>query len=228
MNAPNSHCHCCGSKYEIETWPRTCTSCGNIHYANPQPIGVLLQTVTDGTRTGILTPVRGIEPQRGHIALVGGFQELRDQGSEDCALREMLEETGMSVHQGAALRPLCTRATGPILPGRRQNLVFTVNEKALPVEIFDGFEANEETLRIEFSWEPQRLAFPSHTYALARYFEVYHGQAVQHYLDQPAVGDIAQNGLEVTNVPYMQPLLDCSKAWVVETGAGPSLWRAEK
>lgn len=225
-NALHSHCHCCGTRYASPDWPRTCGSCGHTAYANPLPIGVLLQTVTDGDRTGILTPTRGIQPQRGYMALVGGHQEIPDEGSEGAALREMFEEIGMNLEADARLNPLCTRSTGPLMPGMRQNLVFIVNENPVHISAFDGFEPNEETLEIHVSWAPQRLAFPSHTYALAQYFETYHGLREERYLIQPRIGALADNGETITNVIYHQPLLDCSSVWMVETEIGTSTWRA--
>lgn len=223
-----SFCHCCGTGLGNGEFPRICSGCGHMQFHNPIPIGVLIQPVTDGTRTGVLTPIRGINPQRGRPALTGGFQEATDHGSEYAGAREIDEEVGANVGlprpNPDTLELLVSRAGGPFTPpGLRQNLVFSVNPNVLHTSVFDRFVPDEETLELHYSWEPEILAFNSHTYAMAKYFERYHGiKAPAHFLDQPRTGDIVLNGnggLEVYDVPYQQPRLG-QGVWMVKIEQG--------
>ena len=49
----------------------------------------------DGTRLKVLLVERGIEPFKGSWALPGGFLRM-DESAEECALRELQEETGLA------------------------------------------------------------------------------------------------------------------------------------
>jgi len=226
-NEPQSHCHQCGTRYvrqqEENEWPKVCPldagGCGNLQWFNPKPIAVLIQPVIDSNRIGVLTPVRGLNPMRGYPALTGGFQEGHDRSSEDGAARELWEEIRNDRVNEDDIQLLCSRSTGPMIPEQRQNLVFGVARNPVPLSIFDGWEPDEETLSIEISWKPRVLAFPSHTYAMARYFQEYHGvKAPESYIMQPRTGDRIEKGKEtqtVFNVPYLQPSLD-KDIWHVE------------
>ena len=123
---------------------------------------------------------------------------------------------------------LCSRSTGPLIPNRRQNLVFGFSTKPIPLSIFDGWDPDEETLAIDISWAPRVLAFPSHTYAMARYFRRHLGiEAPEAYFVQPQTGDlISHEGTEVPvfDVPYHQRFVD-NGLWEVllEDGGAPLL-----
>lgn len=204
------------SMNEGEEWPKICPEkqadptrgCLNIEFANPQPIGVMLQTVTDGKRIGILTPVRGHAPMAGHPALTGGFQELRDRSMQHAGARETHEEVHLPVVSKSDIVALDTRATGPFIRGRRQILFFGVNLNPVHVSAYDGFVPDHETRAIEFSWQPRLLAFPSHTYMMALYFKLYQGiEAAPHFMHQPETGDILE-GREIFDIPYEQPRFD--------------------
>jgi len=224
---PYSHCHQCGTAYPDARWPRKCTECGDLRWNNPTPIGVLLQTVTDGTRIGILTPVRGHGPQLGCEGLTGGFEEATDDGVDDAAMREYREE----IHRDSDVRRedldiVQSRGSGPMYPpGKRQSLTFSVNPVPVHVDEFRNWVPDAETTAIEFSWEPRVLAFPTHTLALAVYFRKYQGvEAPAHYFDQPITGDIAMHegdAYPVFNVVYEQARLD-DGCWTVQLEAdGP-------
>jgi hypothetical protein len=219
---PYSHCHKCGSPNRRETadreWPKRCTNecCRHLEWHHLNNIGVLLQTVTDGERIGILTPIRGHAPMIGFPAGAGGFQELEDHSSEHAGAREeweeILRQLGLEMPDEEALDLLCSRATGPLIVGRRQNLVFSVNPDPMHVSVFEPFMADAETQAIDFSWGPRTLGFPSHTYALARYFQKYQGMDVpKAHIVQPRTGDVVKTvdgDGAVFETPYAQPMLD--------------------
>ena len=50
----------------------------------------------DGAKLRVLLVERGIEPFKGRWAFPGGFMEM-DETSEQCAIRELEEETGLKV-----------------------------------------------------------------------------------------------------------------------------------
>lgn len=70
---------------------------GNYTYEYPHP-SVTTDCVIfgfDGTRLKVLLVERGIEPFKGRWALPGGFLRM-DESAEECALRELQEETGLA------------------------------------------------------------------------------------------------------------------------------------
>lgn len=227
MNGAHTHCHRCGETYGSEAWPRSCPACGNLQWHNPTPIGVLMQPVvgSDG-RVGVLTPIRGQDPMRGHPALTGGFQEAADMSSEDAGAREFHEEIGLPRPREEDVRIFASRSTGPMVAGRRQNLVFSYSLHPLPLAAFDAFVPDAETLAIEVSWAPRPLAFPSHSWAMARFFVEKLGiQAPPHLLRQPRTGDAVRTAAgtaTVHDVPYAQPMLELG-VWVaiLDEGAPP-------
>lgn len=224
---PHTYCHRCGTAYvrvdpEME-WPRRCPNCANLQFFNPEPIGVMLQQVTDGSRTGIATPIRGHQPMRGHPAITGGFHEGWDHSSQDAGRREIAEEIKLPRTPGDDEAEIIhTQCTGPFIPGRRQLLVFSMSQDIVPISIFDGFQPDAETMAMHYSWNPEVLGFPSHTAALARYFQRYHGiTPPKHFVHQPRTGDpIGSHGAKVFEVPYAQPFLNDGIWCVLAEDAG--------
>jgi len=66
--------------------------CAGPIYENPVPATCTI--VADGEKR-ILLVKRSVEPKKGYWCLPGGFMEL-DETPEQCALRELREETGLS------------------------------------------------------------------------------------------------------------------------------------
>ncbi len=69
-----------------------CSRCGAVLYENPIPATALVIPHPED-RARILLVKRAVEPCKGQYSLPGGFMEI-DETPEECALREMLEETG--------------------------------------------------------------------------------------------------------------------------------------
>ena len=219
MNEAHAHCHRCGTAYGNESWPRKCPGCGSEQYNNPTPIGVLLQTVTDGSRVGILTPIRGHAPMIGHPGGTGGFQEAADRSFRHSGCREYGEEIRLGEPTEDECELLIDRTSGPHRPvGRRQTLVFSVNHTPVHISAYDAFVPDQETTAIDFSWKPRVLAFPTHTLALAIYFQKHQGMnPPSHLIDQPRTDDRLVDGRTVYDVPYDQPLLHAG-IWTVLVG----------
>lgn len=169
MAARDTYCSFCGTKYpEPLRYPRKCPGCGVQVWANPIPVSVVLVPIVKDGRTGLLVVRRGIEPRRGHLALVGGFVEEQESWAEGGA-RELREEAGVPV-DAATLRPFWFTSTEP-RPNRV--LLFSV---APPIEAsaLPPPPPNEETEERGVVFGPGGLeevfAFPLHVEAARRYF----------------------------------------------------------
>jgi ADP-ribose pyrophosphatase YjhB (NUDIX family) len=89
----NTYCSFCGTQFSSEqTYPKLCSNCQNTTYINPLPVAVVLVSVGDK----ILLIRRNIEPQKGKLALPGGFLEVNESWQEGAA-REVKEETGLEI-----------------------------------------------------------------------------------------------------------------------------------
>lgn len=89
-------CSQCGARLErkvIDNKSRlTCPACGFIRYQNPVPAAA----VTIIQEEKILLVKRAVEPKKGLWSLPAGFVEI-DESVEECAVREVKEETNLDV-----------------------------------------------------------------------------------------------------------------------------------
>ena len=85
-------------------WPRVCAACGTIAYRNPLPVAVALLPVFDARGTGLVVITRTIEPQRGGVALPGGFVDLGETWQK-AVVRELKEETGIEARPPRSASP---------------------------------------------------------------------------------------------------------------------------
>jgi ADP-ribose pyrophosphatase YjhB (NUDIX family) len=150
------HCQNCGSKYQSGGFPKRCRNCGITRWLNPLPVAVLLVPVDEG----LLVVRRGIEPQKGKLALPGGFIEAHENW-RSAAARELEEETGISV------APEAIQSFG-VESANNHLLVFGV-APPFNASVIEAFEPNEETLELLVLLEPTELAFGYHT-SMARGF----------------------------------------------------------
>jgi ADP-ribose pyrophosphatase YjhB (NUDIX family) len=159
----DSHCSSCGTEFAPDApWPRHCAACGGITYRNPLPVAVALLPVRTPQGTGLLLVRRSIEPQRGLLALPGGFVDLGETWQE-AVVRELDEETGIEATAGEVrLADALSGDTGHLL-------VFgLLPERAaedLPPSVATG-----ETDGREILLAPAELAFPLHTVAARNWF----------------------------------------------------------
>ena len=73
---------------------KVCTKCGFVYFLGPKLVAGCI--IADGDRTLLLR--RGIEPSRGKWTYPGGFVDLGET-PEKCAMRETLEEVGITVKE---------------------------------------------------------------------------------------------------------------------------------
>lgn len=99
-----NYCGTCGAPLDYasdgERVRPYCVACQRHYYHNPVPACCVFVRDREGR---VLLGKRAVEPCFGAWALPGGFMELNETG-EQCALRELLEETG--------LRATCARLLG--------------------------------------------------------------------------------------------------------------------
>ncbi|MBU1138714.1 MAG: NUDIX domain-containing protein, partial [Proteobacteria bacterium] len=89
----HSHCSYCGARFsDAQSWPRYCQVCKNISYLNPLPVVVVLLPLG----RGLVAVRRNIEPQKGTLALPGGYLDFGETWHQG-ASRELEEETGIHV-----------------------------------------------------------------------------------------------------------------------------------
>lgn len=159
----NSHCGSCGARYPADAgWPRTCTACGATAYRNPLPVAVALLPVTDRDGSALVVITRTIEPQRGGLALPGGFI---DHGEDwrHAVVRELGEETGIEA------APEDVRGADILSsPGGHLLLFGLLPER--PAAQLPPSVPTDETRGWQLLRAPAELAFPLHTEAVRAWF----------------------------------------------------------
>ena len=156
-------CIRCGTQHSDHDWPKTCNSCGHIHWKNPIPVATILQPMTDGSRTGLLVLKRAIEPNLGDWSLPGGFMEDNGESAETAALRELYEETGLIVDTPPSIVFSESTKSGQLLIMVESNVVLHYN----PSEI----KLCSENSDFKVAWEPEKLAFPIHNKGMKFWFD---------------------------------------------------------
>jgi len=137
-------------------------------WANPIPVSVVLLPVVHQGRTGLVVLRRGIEPQRGLVALPGGFLEDHESWQVGGA-RELSEELQLTLDP-ASLAPFWFSSTEP-----RPNRVLLFGAAPLMASVtFAPFVPNAETTERGVVFGPDDLeavsAFTLHTAAIRRWF----------------------------------------------------------
>ena len=151
-------CKFCGSLHTMPEYPKTCTACNQVSWINPIPVAVLGLRVRDfAGKKGILIGERGIPPHKGQMALISGFVDPTDKSIEHAAVRELSEETGITISH-TNVKIVSSHNVG------RNMLIFCRTSVPMNVhDVLNQFKANEECPRIDIAWAPQELAFDMHT-----------------------------------------------------------------
>ncbi len=165
-------CSVCGSNQLIAEIPdgdhrlrNVCKNCGTIHYSNPLIVTGCLVTFNGK----ILLAKRGIEPRKGYWNLPAGFME-NSETAEEGALREVKEETGLSV----IIERLHTVFS--VVHANQVYLIFKANA------VDADFTLTPESTAIEF-FSPDKIpwdeiAFSSNKHALRTYLDFPDNQTV--------------------------------------------------
>lgn len=159
-------CSICGRKLEEyhdgERIRPYCRVCRRHYYQNPVPASCIF--IRDGAGR-ILFGKRAVQPCIGQWALPGGFMEL-DESGEECALREMLEETGLT-------------GTGARLLGVRTSRSMDKGSVLVLGYVIEGYEgtllADSDVSDLRFFGREERPAVPfeAHRALLALYDSQY-------------------------------------------------------
>lgn len=160
MSKKNSHCSYCGHAFEVDQgWPRVCAACGSTSFLNPVPVAVVLIPID----LGLLVVRRNIEPQRGRLALPGGYINYGESW-QAAGAREVFEETGLHLNPDHIREFRVRSAPDSTL------LIFGL---AQPIGLADlpPFVPNEETLEIKVISAPEELAFSLHSEVVREYFK---------------------------------------------------------
>jgi len=142
------HCPNCGIQYSETVWPRTCNGCHSQQWKRTDVVAVCLVPVHDRDKVSYFIGERGVG-----YALPGGFVEF-DETVEQAAIREMEEETGLTILNPVAFASRNTQ--------RGQLLVFT---KCIPLDIRyveENFTPTLECPSYRLVREPTELIFPLH------------------------------------------------------------------
>ena len=95
------YCPRCGSSQFVinNASSKRCESCGFVYYNNPR--AAIVAVIRD-EKGRLLVARRAKEPARGTLDLPGGFTECGET-AENALYREILEETGISIHSARYL-----------------------------------------------------------------------------------------------------------------------------
>jgi 8-oxo-dGTP diphosphatase len=166
MSALYSHCHKCGTEYQSQDWPRVCVNdeCRFMVWRPIHPVAVLIQPVLNGAtgQTGVILGRRGINPHKGVFALPGGFVEFGER-AEHAVGRELREEMLIDSRGAPRFSHSYTDDEGHFL-------LFFVERPLSLAAVEKMYHSTSECTEMKIAYEPEQLAFQSHTLALKRYF----------------------------------------------------------
>jgi len=151
-------CHQCGAAVTLRFVPEeqrdrlVCDACGFTHYLNPRVVaGVIPER--DGGAGGrqALLMRRALEPRRGYWTPPGGYVEL-GESTEEAALREGLEEVGLTLKLAGLLGVYSRPAVGVVVVVYRARAVEaepTLGAEALEARWFAAGEIPWDDLAFE-------------------------------------------------------------------------------
>ena len=157
----HAFCGACGEEFvpADQRFPRCCDRCDQVTYVNPIPVAVLLLPVGDG----LLVIRRSIEPQRGMLALPGGFIDVGESW-QAAAVRELREETGIvAAEDSVRLFAVHSAPDGTLL-------VFGAAPPVNAEHDLPTFVATSETEELTVIRGPTELAFSLHTRVVSDWF----------------------------------------------------------
>lgn len=162
--APYTYCPHCRAElrdeFVFERTRRVCPECGFVHFRDPK-VGAGVLVERDGK---VVLVRRGVVPAIGSWCLPSGFVEY-DEGPEEAAVREFLEETGLEVRVTGLLdvKPYKNDARGP-------GVIILYRGQVVGGELRPGDDASEVGF---FGPDelPDDIAFGTHRRVLAQWRE---------------------------------------------------------
>ena len=159
-------CPFCGShltdKFFEGMMRRFCEKCNDPIYENPVPASCM---VVADDKNRVLLVKRSVWPKKGDWCLPGGYMELNET-PEQCALRELREETGLS---GRIKQLLGVTASQNQLYGTVLMIGYLVDRHSGCINPGDDVS---DAAYFEYNALP-KIAFKSHDNFLRIYFAVY-------------------------------------------------------
>jgi ADP-ribose pyrophosphatase YjhB (NUDIX family) len=167
-------CSTCGSEKLRNQIPegdhalrKVCASCNTVHYENPL---MIVGCLVHNDKEEIMLCKRGIEPRKGFWNLPAGFLE-NNEGADQGAAREVLEETGAKVRIGEL------HTVYNVLHAKQVYLTFEA------YMIDDHVELTPESTAIQFFKEADipwdDIAFSSNTHAIKHWISKKSGSVKQ-------------------------------------------------
>lgn len=167
-------CHFCASplieKFHEGRLRKFCPGCEQPLYENPVPAACV---VLIDENDKILLTKRSVEPQIGYWCLPGGFIEL-GEAPEDAALRELMEETGVT----GQIERLMGVMSDP------NALYHTVLITGYLIKQYSGVPvANDDVSDVAFFSVDQlpEIAFESHTLFIRNYYSAYSSDCMENF-----------------------------------------------
>lgn len=134
-----------------------CIQCEFVHWDNPKPVTATLIPAGDG----LVLVKRKFEPYVGDWCLPGGFIEAHES-PEDSAVREVYEETGLTVDMD--------RLLGAYTPGKGINVIILFYlAKNVRGDMVAGDDASDVQI-FKHSELPKNVAFDLHRMMIAEFF----------------------------------------------------------
>jgi 8-oxo-dGTP diphosphatase len=154
------HCPRCGGELEVRVQDgrdrQVCAQCEFVFYQNPAPaVGVI---VVEDDR--VLLVQRKFEPRKGGWTLPAGFVEY-DEHVEDCAIRELKEETNLDVELTGVFN-----AYSAMDDPRVRVILLLYTGKRVGGELRAGDDASDARF-FPIDELPEPIAFKAHIQALA-------------------------------------------------------------
>jgi ADP-ribose pyrophosphatase YjhB (NUDIX family) len=127
----------------------TCVACRTTHYENPR---VIVSCIVCWNNT-ILLCRRSQEPARGQWAVPSGFLECGET-LEECAVRETMEETGVTVDAGSLELYSVTNMTAieQVAVAFRVTVTADPHPRPGPESLEVAFMSEADVATIEFAW----------------------------------------------------------------------------
>jgi len=177
-----AYCTYCGEPLDPTDYPRVCRN-GHATYTNWRGVGVALQPILDGNKTGLLLVRRNIPPFQGGLALPGGYAS-NDELPFAAASRELEEETGVlqnsdkftffmqelgdSHSNSDPRRHMLQFGITPVIKINDLDLSFVTEETK---ELLICYWSNETMSVIDSNDNKIDLCFPLHQLAVEKFFK---------------------------------------------------------